>query len=127
MILCDTNILIEFYKNNQSVVRELQRIGVDNVAVSAITVAELYYGALNKRELRQIKNHLALLPQLPLTSQITQAFLSLMEDYALSHKIALPDALIAATALEHGIELYTLNIRDFRYIRELSLHTPAEN
>jgi predicted nucleic acid-binding protein len=32
MILCDTNILIEFYKNNASIVQELGHIGQDQLA-----------------------------------------------------------------------------------------------
>ena len=59
MILCDTNILIEFYKNNPQITAELRQIGLSNLAVSVITVAELYYGALNKAELRDIKKNLA--------------------------------------------------------------------
>jgi len=37
MILCDTNILIEFYKNNPSIVQELRKIGQNLIAISAIT------------------------------------------------------------------------------------------
>lgn len=48
-----------------------------------------------------------------------------METYSLSHKLSLPDALIAATAIEHDIPLYTLNLKDFRFISMLQLHTPA--
>ena len=44
--------------------------------------------------------------------------------YSLSHKITIPDALIAATALVHDISLYTLNIKDFRFIEELNLYKP---
>lgn len=44
MILCDTNILIEFYKNNSTIVTELRLIGVDRLAISVINQAELYYG-----------------------------------------------------------------------------------
>ena len=51
MILCDTNILIEFYKNNPQITEELRRIGPNCLAISAITQAELYFGALNKAEL----------------------------------------------------------------------------
>lgn len=51
MILCDTGILIEFYKNNQVIVQALRKIGQDQLAISAITQAELYLGALNKAEL----------------------------------------------------------------------------
>lgn len=122
MILCDTNILIEFYKNNQSVTAELRQIGPTNLAVSVVTAAELYYGAFNKTELQQIKKHLALLHQLPLTTTVSHKFLELMETYTLSHNLSLPDALIAATAVTHDMELYTLNHKDFRYIPELKLY-----
>ncbi|WP_227788870.1 MULTISPECIES: PIN domain-containing protein [unclassified Nodularia (in: cyanobacteria)] len=61
MILCDTNILIEFYKNDSRVIYELRCIGINQLAVSAITQAELYYGAINKLELGKIKKHLGLL------------------------------------------------------------------
>lgn len=123
MILCDTNILIEFYKSNPQVVEELRRIGLKQLAISPVTQAELYFGALNKAELKKIRQHLALLHQLPLDIPISTLFLLLMERYALSHKLSLPDALIAATALSHDIELYTLNTKDFRFIANLKLHT----
>jgi len=109
IILCDTNILIEFYKNNPQVVEELRRIGQNRLAVSPITQAELYFGALNKAELRKIKQHLSLLSQFPLDVSLSKVFLELMETYAPSHKLSLPDALIAATALVHNVKLYTLN------------------
>jgi predicted nucleic acid-binding protein len=48
----------------------------------------------------------------------------LLEEYALSHKLSVPDALIAATALQHNLHLYTLNIKDFRFIAGLNLHKP---
>ncbi len=51
MILCDTNILIEFYKNNSQIISELRYIGLNQLAVSAITQAELYYSAINNVEL----------------------------------------------------------------------------
>lgn len=66
MILCDTNILIEFYKNNLQVIEELRRIGLNRLAVSSVTQAELYFGALNKAELKKIRQHLSLLHHLPL-------------------------------------------------------------
>jgi predicted nucleic acid-binding protein len=41
MILCDTNIFIEFYKSNEEVLRALRKIGLSDLAVSAITVVEM--------------------------------------------------------------------------------------
>jgi tRNA(fMet)-specific endonuclease VapC len=122
MILCDTNILIEFYKNRLEVAAELRRIGQERLAVSTVTQAELYFGARDKAELKQLKQHLALLHQIPLDTLISTRFVQLMETYSLSHKLSLPDALIAATALSYDFALYTLNIRDFRFIAGLRLH-----
>ncbi len=51
-------------------------------------------------------------------------FLQLMEGYSLSHNLSIPDALIAATALEHMLELYTLNTKDFQFIPGLMLYHP---
>ena len=124
MILCDTNILIEFYNGNASVKDALQDIGAPNITVSVVTVGELLYGAQDKRELRKMQKHLALIRQIPIDADISKRFLTLLEEYSLSHRLSLPDALIAATALSHGIFLYTLNIKDFRFIPNLQLHRP---
>lgn len=121
MILCDTNILIEFYKNNSEVVQQLRLIGINNLGISVITQAELYYGAINKNELNKIKKHLALLHIFNLDLSICNQFITLMETYSLSHKLTIPDALIASTALVNQLDLYTLNYKDFRYITGLNL------
>jgi len=124
MILCDTNILIEFYKDNAEVKATIKSIGVSNLAVSVVTVGELYFNARDKRELGKIQKHLALLKQYPLDAESSQLFLPLIEKYVLSHRLSVPDALIAATAIRQGIPLYTFNIKDFHYIPGLELYKP---
>ncbi len=122
MILCDTNILVEFYKNNSNVIHELHDIGLDQLAISTITQAELYYGAINKSELSKIKKHLKLLNLFPIDTMISNQFIELMEIYSLSHKLSIPDALIASTAIVNTMSLYTLNVKDFRFIKGLKLY-----
>ncbi|MEQ8752211.1 MAG: type II toxin-antitoxin system VapC family toxin [Coleofasciculus sp. G1-WW12-02] len=122
MILCDTNVLIEFYKGNPAIIQELRQIGIAQLAISVIAQAELYYGALNKAELLRIQKHLNLLHNLPIDRQVSSQFIQLMAQYSLSHKLAIPDALIAATALVNDLELYTLNTKDFRFIESLRLY-----
>ena len=124
MILCDTNILIEFYKNNADVTQALREIGLSDLAVSTITIGELYFGARDRRELLKLKKHLTNLNQIPVDEETSNLTLALLETYALSHRLNLPDALIAATALRHNLSLYTLNIKDFRFIDKLSLYKP---
>ena len=124
MILCDTNILIEFYKGNSSVIGELQKAGLDNLAVSVITAGELYYGARDKQELMKMRKHLALMKQISLDIDVSNRFLALLEEFALSHRLSVPDALIAATALSQNFHLYTLDVKDFRFIPGLELYKP---
>ncbi|HEX9387194.1 MAG TPA: type II toxin-antitoxin system VapC family toxin [Anaerolineales bacterium] len=122
MILCDTNILIEFYKGNSIIIAELHKIGLPDLAVSIITTGELLYGARNKVELLKMQKHLALLKQISLDEEISNRFLGLLEEFALSHKLSLPDALIAATALSQDLPIYTLNIKDFKFIPDIKFH-----
>ncbi|MGI0479256.1 type II toxin-antitoxin system VapC family toxin [Geminocystis sp. CENA526] len=122
MILCDTNILIELYKNNPQVIGELNQIGVKKLAISIITQSELYYGAIKKAELNKIKKHLTSIRILPIDLKVSNQFIQLMETYSLSHKLSIPDALIASTALIYQFDLYTLNQKDFRFIEGLKLY-----
>ncbi|ELS02679.1 putative nucleic acid-binding protein [Xenococcus sp. PCC 7305] len=124
MILCDTNILIEFYKNNPKVIKELRQIGINQLAISIVTQAELYYGAINKTELTRIQKHLNLIHNFYIDQEISAQFIQLMTRYSLSHKLTIPDALIAATVLVNNISLYTLNIKDFIFIEGLNLYSP---
>ena len=59
MILCDTNVIIEVLKKNLTVIQSIEKIGLDKIAISVVTAMELYYGALNKAELKKIKLHLS--------------------------------------------------------------------
>ncbi len=58
MILCDTNVIIEALKKNPVVIQTIEKIGLEQIAVSVVTAMELYYGALHKAELKKIKRHL---------------------------------------------------------------------
>ncbi|MCG8310708.1 MAG: type II toxin-antitoxin system VapC family toxin [Cytophagales bacterium] len=116
LVLCDTNIIIEFYKGNPVIVDSLKSIGQQAIAVSIVTSGELIYGALNKKELSRIKKDLKVLD---IDKQVCDQFIELMTTYSLSHNLGVPDAFIAATAIAHDIPMYTLNKRDFKYIQGL--------
>ena len=51
LVLCDTNIIIELYRGNLEIIRELKAIGQHKICISTITVGELLFGAFNKTEL----------------------------------------------------------------------------
>ena len=125
MILCDTNILIEFLKGNASIVQQLRVIGQTQIAVSAITQAELLFGARDKLEMQSLQKMLLSVQVFPVIPAISDRFIQLITSYSLSHRLAIPDAWIAATAIEYSVQLYTLNLKDFRFIAGLQLYTPS--
>ncbi len=122
MILCDTDVIIEFYKNNPAIISDLKKIGQEKIAISTITAGELIYGALNKKELNRIKKDIDNLNVIDIDKNICEVFLEVMSKYSLSHNLTLPDGFIASSALAHDLELFTLNLRDFQFIDKLKLY-----
>jgi len=112
MILCDTNIIIEALKNNPAVIQTIEKNGLDRISISVVTAMELYYGALNKAELKKIKRHLLSIRIFHIDEKISVTASELIERYAKSHGLQIPDALIAATSLNHCLKLYTGNKKD---------------
>jgi predicted nucleic acid-binding protein len=53
---------------------------------------------------------------------ISEKFIELMLKYSKSHGLAVPDAFIAATAIINNVKLYTLNVKDFKFIDDLNLY-----
>ena len=123
MVLCDTDILVEALKNNITVTDLLARIGFQNIALSAVTLMELYFGALNKRELANIKSGMQRLHIVNMDNKTTETAIALIEKYAKSHGLRIPDAMIASTAICSGMELLTNNVKDFRFIEGIKLHS----
>jgi len=122
IVLCDTDVIIEFYKGNIAIIDELKKIGQSNIAISCITAGEIIFGALNKRELSKIKKDINHLILVELDNKTCNIFLDLIFTYSLSHNLKIPDGLIASTALAKEYELFTLNKKDFKFIHNLKLY-----
>ena len=120
MTLLDTNILIEIYRDNAAIVSIVDNM--PEIAVCDVVRAELFYGARDKRDLQEIGADLEELIVLPLLPQISEMAVNLLKTYCLSHKLEFADALIAATAIFHNVDLFTLNSKDFAYIPNLKLY-----
>ena len=119
-------MLIDFFDQQQ--VRHHQtkniiefEIGLENVLISSVTRMELLSGAANKVELNAIQKKLTRFGVVMITPEIDLKALDLLLKYKLSHGLAFADALIAAGALQTGLKLFTYNLRDFRFIANLSL------
>ena len=122
MILCDTNIFIHAFNGNAQTIEELNLIGHENIALSTITVMELFQGMGNKRELEIMKKRIRYYDFIEIDIPVSRLALELVEQFNLSHGLKIPDAIIAATAVVHQIELHTYNVKDFRFVPDIRLY-----
>ncbi|MCR5475269.1 MAG: type II toxin-antitoxin system VapC family toxin [Lachnospiraceae bacterium] len=119
--LCDTCILIDYLRGKEEIKNTLSKDRTDGLGMSSITYMELMVGAFNKREINTIKKAFADFEIVELSAAVSIKASKLIETYSKSHGLLIPDALIAATALEYNIPLYTANVSDFRFIPDLVL------
>ena len=106
--LLDTNYILGLLKSNPDVIAEISIRGLklSDSCYSAITRMELLgYPGLRAEEETLINDRLNRITYLPLTLAIENRAIQLRQ----SRKIKLPDAIIAATALVHELELLTLD------------------
>ena len=123
--LLDTNVLIHAVRGRPPAVRaQLQRQSPDDVAVSSITVAELWYGAeksvspARKREAWKA----VLEPFQVIAFDRDAAKHHARIRYLLRHRpIGERDLLIASIALAHDLTLVTHNAAEFSRVPQLQV------
>lgn len=110
-LLVDTDVFIDHLRGAAEL-----RVGTHRLHYSVVTRAELFAGNAASHGV----------------STLLSAFRELLVDRAVAERagrirresgVRLPDALIAATALEHRLGLVTRNRRDFEPIRGLRLRS----
>jgi tRNA(fMet)-specific endonuclease VapC len=107
--LLDTCTVSDYLRGVDPVVRRIQKAKPSEVAISAVTVMELRYGAPRRQSTKltaAIDGFLSGITQLPFESEAAeQAGILRAAMDSKGHTIALADCQIAATALVHGLIL----------------------
>jgi tRNA(fMet)-specific endonuclease VapC len=125
--LLDTDTCIYLLEDKAPGITErLRNLGPEDVGTTAITAAELHYGAQHSartaQNLARVEIFLRFLPQLPFDASCARHYGELKQSLASSGNLIGPmDLLIAATALAHDATLVTNNIGEFG--RVLGLRT----
>ena len=125
MILLDTDICIELLRGNQTVIEKRQNYD-NRVAISFMTVGELFYGA--ERSTNRFKN-MNLVEEFILSIDIISTDIEILKKFGelktslYKNQILLPDAdiLIASVAVTKCTKLITGNIKHFTRFDNLSL------
>jgi tRNA(fMet)-specific endonuclease VapC len=121
--LLDTNVLIHAQRGEPAAVRRrMQEQSPGDLALSAVTIAELWYGALRSAD-PDVKRSLwsrVVEPYEVLHFDRAAAELHAEIRYELRHTpIGERDLLIAASALAHGLIVVTSNTSEFSRVRQL--------
>ncbi len=125
--LIDTDIIIYWLKNKYPQINEkIVVVGESNVFISAITVAELYFGAYNSSkcdENVQLINELLMeINVINFDSNTAEEFGRIKSKIKKKGKILNDsDLFIAATAITHQMTLVTNNEKHFQRIENLTI------
>lgn len=110
-LLVDTDVFVDHLRGAAEL-----KPGRHRLHYSVITRAELFAGSTATALTMQL---LASFRELPVDRAVAERAGRVVRDFGLR----LPDALIAATALERGLQLSTRNTRDFEKVRSLRLRS----
>jgi len=114
-VLVDSDILIEVSRGrNQDVLSRWKQLSGSDIPIfcSPVTVAELWHGVRRGEE--EILGALfAALICIPIDAEIGRRAGEYLRQYRKSHQVELGDALIAASASQHGLALWTRNRRHY--------------
>jgi hypothetical protein len=119
-MILDSNIVIEAVNADERPLRELVERYLPSI--SAITLVEvLGFPRLTDADRRDLEGFFALTTVLSVSDDVIERAITLRQQ----RKMGLGDALIAATALVHGLTLVTRNVKDFRWVEGLDLLDPS--
>jgi predicted nucleic acid-binding protein len=120
-LLVDTDVLIWHLRGYAQATERLDQLPA--LVMSSVSYFEILQGMRNKVELQAFKKMLAQRQAqlLPMTPAITARTGDLLEALTLSHGLGMGDALIAATAMEHGLTVLTGNTKHFSAVDGLQL------
>jgi len=120
-VLFDTDVIIWALRGDIGAADVIDQ--AEQLDLSVVSYMELLQGARNKTDLRLTKAFLVNLgfQMVPLSENIGHRASIYLEEYALKSNLGVPDALIAASAVENEIVLCTGNAKDYRAITEVKL------
>eukprot|EP00831_Metopus_contortus_P001771 TRINITY_DN10644_c0_g2_i2.p2 TRINITY_DN10644_c0_g2~~TRINITY_DN10644_c0_g2_i2.p2 ORF type:complete len:127 (+),score=15.11 TRINITY_DN10644_c0_g2_i2:379-759(+) len=126
-MLFDTDVIIWTLRGNELAAKRVDE--EKRLEISTVSYMELVKGARDKRELLTIRRYLNDLGFriIPISENISHRAIIYMEEHALKSGMDMADALIAATAVENALTLYTTNDKHYKVICDLQLSVYRPN
>ena len=119
-MIFDSDVMIWAFRGNRIALKAID--DAETRSISSVTYMELLQGVRNKVEMREMKRFLSKLSfsTLPITANISNRAVAIMEETALKGDLGVCDALIFATACETGETLLGGNKKHFKEVALLN-------
>ena len=129
--LVDSNWVIDNLLNVQEAVELLETLSANGFGVSIFTYMEVYQGTLRgeatadlQRAFEQFFDSVPVLPFSPAVARRCARLRHVLKQQRKRVNSRATDVMIAATALEYGLEFVTRNMDDYDDIPNLTLYQP---
>ena len=120
--ILDTSILIDHLRGYKPATQYLDSLNDKETAISVITEAEVLSGeSCNNSSIRESISHLLSRWK---HIDVSRDIAIQTGDIKRKYRLTMPDALIAATALLHGLEVSTKNVKDFAKVEGIVIKAP---
>ena len=123
--LLDSNICIHFLRGKYNIIEKLNEVGIDNCAISEITLAELVFGAEKsdnpKKNHKLIEKFIGQLSILPIFDAFQTYGKEKVRLQSEGKMISDFDLLIGCTSIENDLIMVTENIKEFDRIKGIKI------
>ena len=115
-MIFDSDVMIWAFRGNRIALKAID--DAETRSISSVTYMELLQGVRNKVEMREMKRFLSKLSfsTLPITANISNRAVAIMEETSLKSDLGVCDSLIFATACETGETLLSGNKKHFKEV-----------
>jgi tRNA(fMet)-specific endonuclease VapC len=123
--LLDSNICIHFFRGKFNIIEKLNEAGIENCAISEITLAELVFGAEKrnnpKKNHKLIEKFIGQMTILPIFDAIPKYGKEKARLQREGKSISDFDLFIGCTAIENDMIMVTENIKEFERIKSIKI------
>jgi tRNA(fMet)-specific endonuclease VapC len=123
--LLDTNICIHFFRGDYNLIDKIEKVGLENCAISEITLAELVFGAENskypKKNFELIETFSEQVAILPILGGIREYGKQKVRLRKKGKMISDFDLLIGTTAIANNLIMVTENLKEFDRIKNIEI------
>lgn len=123
--LIDSNVCIHFFRGKYNIIEKFTEVGMQNCAISEITLAELVFGAEKsdnpKKNHKLIEKFIGQLSILPIFDAIKAYGKEKARLQSEGKMISDFDLLIGCTSIENDLIMVTENVKEFNRIKGIKI------